>query len=293
VAGSRIARAAAVRMDSRSLHPGSAAPRGGMTLVELLVVVAIVAALVALLLPAAQAAREASRRTTCVNNLRHIGCALHGHLLAKRQFPVGCTEWRIPNATAAVEKRKRNLAWSAWILPWLEARELTDRLDLTKPYDAPENALAAKTALPVFLCPSADRRGPLVNGFGGCDYGGLNGERIVTPNNPAKGVFVNDRGFGPREITDGLSKTFFVGECATGPWPDGQWINGHNLFDQAYAINWPTWEDEIRSRHPGGAHGLAGDGSVHLIRESTDLRVLAASITRSGGENLVSPWSAP
>jgi prepilin-type N-terminal cleavage/methylation domain-containing protein len=280
-------------MDTTRPVPTAARSRAGMTLVELLVVVAIVAALVAILLPAVQSAREAARRASCANNLRHIGCALHGHLLAKRKFPVGCTEWRLPNAATAVEKQKRNLAWSAWILPWLESQEIADRLDLTKPYDDPANATAAMTAMAVFLCPSADRQGALVNGFGGSDYGGLNGERMFTPNNPAKGVFVNDRGFAERDIADGLSKTIFVGECAAGAWPDGQWINGYNLFDQRYAINWPTWEDEIRSRHPNGAHGLAGDGSVRLIVESTDLRILAAAITRSGGESLATPWSVP
>lgn len=264
-----------------------------MTLVELLVVAAIMAALIAILLPGVQAAREAARRSSCLNNLRHIGCALHGHLLAHRRFPAGCTEWRLPNATTAAEKRKRNLAWSAWILPWLEAQPVADLLDLGRPYDDPANAQAAATVIPTFLCPSAERTGPRVGGFGASDYGGLNGERIFTPNNPVKGVFVNDRGFQTHEITDGLSKTIFVGECAAGPWPDGQWINGYNLFDQRYAVNWPTWEDEMRSRHPSGALGLAGDGSVHLITESTDLRILAAAITRSGGESLASPWSTP
>ena len=46
-------------------------------------------------------------------------------------------------------------------------------------------------------------------------------------------------------------------------------------------------------RTPASARILAGDGSVHLITESTDPRILAAAITRSGGESLTSPWSAP
>jgi prepilin-type N-terminal cleavage/methylation domain-containing protein len=272
-------------MDSRSFYPGSSAPRGGMTLVELLVVVAIVAALVALLLPAAQAAREASRRTACVNNLRHLGCALHGHLLAKRQFPVGCLEWK-----AGLGGTSRCLAWSAYILPWLEQQAVADRLDLQQPYDAAANRVAAAVAMPVFVCPSADRSGWTVGGYGRSDYGGLGGERIVGPNAPMKGPLIHETGFSQAQITDGLSKTLFVAECAAGPWADGHWINGRNLFDQAFAINQPVSEDEIRSRHPGGAYGLVGDGAVHFLAETIDLRVLAAACTRARGESQATPW---
>ena len=63
--------------------------RSGFTLVELLVVIAIIGVLVALLLPAIQAAREASRRSSCTNNIKQIALACTNFESANRYFPPG------------------------------------------------------------------------------------------------------------------------------------------------------------------------------------------------------------
>jgi len=261
----------------------------GFSLVELLVVITIIGVLIALLLPAVQAAREAARRVSCLNHLRQIGIGLQNYHAACGRFPPGGIEPTFLVSTG------RQYAWSALILPQIEQESLSAKIDFTKPSYAPANATAAATVISTYLCPSTPRSSPLVQGRGATDYGGLYGENIAPhPTDGSwvaeNGVMIYDRAFSIRDISDGTSNTLAVAENAMFPvWTDGQWINGLNIFDQKYGINFMpadprSLEDEIRSAHPGGADGAFCDGSARFLGDTMDIRTLKAILTRAGGE---------
>ena len=250
------------------------------TLIELLVVIAVIGVLVSLTLPAISSSREAARRNACSNNLRQIGVALQSYHQSKESFPIGCVERRSWNDKS---NDKRQLAWSAFLLPHLDATNLYEQIDFSLPFDAEVNKSAAATILSVYVCPTSTRGAVLVKGRGPIDYGGIYGERISSPNNPPKGMMLIDTRLNSDDCSDGMSNTLIVAEDSA--WPDGQWMNGLNIFDQAFAINQaPAFENDIRSFHPGGANAVYVDSHIKFIPESIDSAVLAAICTRAGGE---------
>jgi prepilin-type processing-associated H-X9-DG protein len=83
-------------------------------------------------------------------------------------------------------------------------------------------------------------------------------------------------------------------------WVDGTYSYG--LYDHHYTPNSTSFDcitvnnalsqgwKAARSRHPGGANVLFGDGSVHFIKNSIDGGTWAAVGTRAGGEAISSPF---
>jgi prepilin-type N-terminal cleavage/methylation domain-containing protein len=121
----------------------------GFTLIELLVVIAIIAVLAALLLPAVQSAREASRRSTCSNNLHQLGIAIHNFHDVKKYLP---SSIRPPTAPTI---RTGSLTF---LLPFVERQDLWDLYDLKQQWSATSNVQnVTGNRVAVYECPSSPK----------------------------------------------------------------------------------------------------------------------------------------
>jgi len=187
--------------------------RLGFTLIELLVVIAIIAILVALLLPAVQQAREAARRSSCKNNLKQIGLALHNYHDTHRAFP-------FRRGGPAHNGGNR---WSGFVhlLPFLEQGALFDAFmaqadtgNSIQPWSEWTINGIKPTTIPVsvLMCPSDSNTEP-PGGQAPSNYAFSVGDNwlLVNSSRP-RGMFGYRSKVRMRDLVDGTSNTIALAE---------------------------------------------------------------------------------
>jgi hypothetical protein len=234
-----------------------------------------------------------SQRTACQNNLRRIGMAAAKYYDESDHFPAAA----IPNPDLPPTQR---LSWLVSLLPYLDEgsgratpwADLAARVNTKQAWDAPANAPAVRTRVPLFRCPTAVARSrsadeapppfPLTSYIG---FAGV-GERAASlPRSaPEAGVFGYDRGISRDEAEAGLSATMMASETV---WEPGPWAAGGSATVRGVPAEGPAIGPDrpFGSYHPAGINVLWMDVSVRLIDRDIDPRAfrIQATLHRDGG----------
>jgi hypothetical protein len=289
-----------------------------------LVVVATIGVLVALMLPAIQAARESARKSQCANNLKQIGLGMHSYMLTHGAFPPGYISKVLPDHDDAGP----GWAWGATIMPFIEETAVYDQIDFEASLRGVDTEAVRLTPVSLFVCPSDSQFEPII------DIPSKSSTRIICRMAAANyvasagtirptcklcrdnfdGVFGRNRAIQPKELLDGLTKTFCVGERASrwsrpvvwGVVPNSKVIDnqkpglfaagpafvlgttfneGFNIEDQASEMDhgtMGTFAESFGSEHPGGAFFLFCDAGVRFVWDDADPAILNALSTRDG-----------
>jgi len=253
----------------------SAKRKRGFSLVELLAVLAIIAVCLALALPGLQRARDLARRNACKNNLKQVALAMHLYHEAYNMFPPGWIARDTKPETGPC------YGWGAFVLPYVDQAELYQEIKINSPLDV-KSIERLQKGIAVFHCPedASGEANPVRGKYGTSNYSGNYGS-IALPGSvdavtKTDGIFCWNSSVRIRDVTDGASNVFLVGEksiaSAAGIWMGIR--NNQNASDDVTACNHEarmnTVLDSFSSSHGEGAHFAICDGAVRFISEKID-----------------------
>jgi hypothetical protein len=225
-------------------------------LLHLLWIVPVGLVVIALFIPLPRRAGEAARRTQCKNNLKQIGLALYNYHDIYGAFPPAYT---------VDSNGKRLHSWRTLILPFIDQVPLHQKIDLTKAWDDPVNAEAAKTPLHVYHCPSAP--GPSTH----TSYVVITGADTCFPGAVSKAL---------SEITDGTANTMMAIEVDSErfvPWMSPTDVDEHFFLNVG---------PKSKTSHAGGLHTLMADGQVRFLSYNLDVKTRRALMTTDAGDTV-------
>lgn len=190
----------------------------------------------------------------CSNNLKQIALAMHAY---ESRYSA------LPPAFTVDEDGQPLHSWRTLLLPFLEQQTLYDQIDLSKPWNHPDNEKATRFDLSVYRCPETQRDGTLTT------YLALVGEEAcLHPTKP--------RPFG--EITDGISNTVMVIEV-----PADQAVHWMRPIDADEAM-FVGMGRPSESAHTGGGNVAFVDGSVRFISDDASEDVRRSLVTIAAGD---------
>lgn len=223
-----------------------------------------------MLLPRLGHPPEASRRSTCRNNLKQLGLAFHNFESKFQAFP---------SPTFAGEGEPPR-TWRVEVLPWLDQKDLRSQYDDGRAWDAAVNKPVATTSVPFYRCPSNRRPQDEESRFY-ADY--------LLP--AGAGTLFAERSVGPaiRDIGDGSSSTMMIVESCGRQvvWSeprDADVAEAHIDFNRPGAAEGKS--DSLFSGYHGGGDVFVtfADGSVRRISSGTSPEVLRALLSPRGDE---------
>ncbi|HSG71975.1 MAG TPA: DUF1559 domain-containing protein, partial [Planctomycetaceae bacterium] len=256
---------------------------------------------VALLLPAVQQAREAARRSSCKNNLKQIGLALHNYHEVHSLFPPGYVSTRPGTDSNSSWCRSGGVQYAPWtvlILPQLEQTPLSEKMNFNVVFQLTSNQMAPPNSdvlipLDVYTCPSNTRAtvNPLISSYFGVMGGGAAPDCGNTGCSAANerasyvsGMLFSGSNKKFKDALDGTSNVFLVGETR---YADAAWGASAKQDSCSYARNLAGAQDQINlfdapgvhgtrgfsSDHVGGCQFLMADGTVHFVSENIDITI--------------------